>query len=286
MPAGAHASRASSDSAPPPASAEAKNSGSSVERRGPSSRAGSPLAAIPGQVHGRPAPVVAGDPRRALDVELELRAGAGGRRRTTDPSPARRSAPTGERMPGGQRHRHRLQQQVEHRERVVGDAAMAFTRVAGGHPCDHQRRAVERERRVGRVERRHAPVPERRGRPDDPGAGAAHAPRPSRARDRPWWIAPAVVIASASPPKAAAGGDVAGQQASPAQLPDRPRVPAGERTALRLDVAEPQPRRLAARTPRPAARAGRAARAPPPAAPTAARACSSSTGSTACCRLV
>ena len=46
-----------------------------------------------------------------------------------------------------------------------------------------------------------------------------------------------------------AGGDVAGQQASPAQLPDRPRVAPGEGAALRLDVAQPHPRRLAGEGP-------------------------------------
>ena len=124
-------------------------------------------------------------------------------RRTPPRDPAPQVGAHGRAYPGGQRDRHRRQQQIQNSERVMGDAAMARAGIAGGHPR-HQQRLSSRARAP------HARCPGQtgpRGRaaswsPRFP-APARTPPRPSRGRRRPWWSAPAVVIASPSPPNAA-----------------------------------------------------------------------------------
>jgi hypothetical protein len=75
------------------------------------------------QVDARPAPVVAGDARRALNIQLEGWTIYG---RSARQRPSKDSAETGTQIgshrrahSSGQRYGDRLEQQVEHRERVV-----------------------------------------------------------------------------------------------------------------------------------------------------------------------
>ena len=166
----------------PPASAAAKNSGSSASAA-PHRLARQPARGVcrAGRRCARRQSwrVIA---RRALDVERERGARARHRAAEHRARPARRSAPTGERMPGGQRDGDRLEQQVEHRQGVVGDAAVARALVAGGHPRHQQRRAAERERRRGRESSAAMPPwPSARARADDARARARTPRRPSPA---------------------------------------------------------------------------------------------------------
>ena len=209
----------------PAASAAAKNSGSAR----PIERVGSPLAAVPVEVGRRRAPVV---------------------------------TLVGRLLAVGQRDDDRRQQQLEHRPRVVADAAVTLAPVGARHARDEQRLAAERERGVRRVERLQAAVPERRAGAEDPGPRSGHRRVPAElgepvvqrrgGRDR-----LPVGAAEGGP-----GGQVAGEQPALAQRSHDARVPAGQRAAGRLDVARAA-RRRPARTPTPAARADRAGRARP-----------------------
>ena len=73
------------------------------------------------------------------------------------------------------RHGERLSHELEHRERVVGEAAVAGARITFGDASGENREAPERARRVRRVRGRQPAVAERRCRPDDA--------RPDRADD-------------------------------------------------------------------------------------------------------
>ena len=174
---------------------------------------GQPAGGVRRQVDRGAAPVVAGDRAPGARRRAPSAPGGSAHRAAEDRAePGAQVGADGRAHPGGQRHRDRLEQQVEHRERVVGDAAVARALVAGGHPRHEQRRAAERERRVGGVERGHAAVAERRARADDPGTGPAH-------RRVPAERAQAVVQRAGGRDRLAlaaerrAGRQVAGQQA-------------------------------------------------------------------------
>ena len=120
-------------------------------------------------------------------------------------------------------------------------------RVAAGHARAQHDLAAERRRGVGAVERRQPAVPERRRRAEDPRARARRPPRPSRARAGRGASAPAVVIASPSPPYAAPA--VRNSASSPRSRSSRTtrECPPGQRAARRLH--EPQRARRAAPAP-------------------------------------
>jgi hypothetical protein len=72
----------------------------------------------------------------------------------------------------GQSDVDRPQQELEDGAGVVAESLVAFAWIAARHPRDDQRLEAEREGRVGRFERRHAAVAERRFAADDAGARA------------------------------------------------------------------------------------------------------------------
>ena len=138
----------------------------------------------------------------------------------------------------GHHDRHRREQQVEDRARVMAQAAVAGAQVRARHARDEQRRAAERKRRVGRVERLQAAVAERRARAEDPGPGSRDGRVPAELRQ-------AVVQRGGHRDRLAvgaterrSGGEVARQQAVLAQLRHHARVASGQRAARGLDIAE------------------------------------------------
>ena len=187
--------------------------------------------------------------------------------------------------PGGQRHRDRLEQQVEHRERVVGDATMARRGVARGHPRHQQRWGTERQCGMRRVQRGHATVPERRARSHD------SRTRPADRRVPAEHAQPVVQGAGgrdrlALSPERRAGGQVSGQQTALAQRAHDARMATGQRASLGLHVPEPAPRDCLRECPCDRRQLAMQGEHRDRAIARAARSCSSSTGSTVCWRLV
>ena len=188
---------------------------------------------------------------------------------------------------GGQRDRDRLEQQVEHGERVVGDAAVARAldrrRTCARPAASGSRARAPRARsRAPPCRRARAASSSRRF----PGPGPQTAASQPSVRS-PWCSAPAVRDRLALAAEGRARRQVAGEQAALAQRAHGARVPAGQRAALGLHVAEPRARARPARTPtrraaswpcRASTATGRSQRQLAAARPRPA--------STACCRLV
>ena len=187
----------------------------------------------------------------------------------TAPRPARRSAPTGERIPAGS-------------ATVTGSSSRSSTvRVWWEMPRWRARGSPEDIRATSRVGAPNAsaawaessaampPCPSGEREPTIPGPGPHSAASQPSVRS-PWCSAPAVVTASPSPPKAAPA--VRWPASSPRSRSSRTiaRVPARQRAAAGLHVSQPPPGGRPGEGPRHAQRAGRAARAPPPGAPAAA----------------
>ena len=143
-------------------------------------------------------------------------------------------------LPHGHGDGDRREQELEHGARVVAEPAVAGAQVRRGHPCDEQRGTAERERRVGGVQRLQAAVSERRARAEDAGAGPRDRRVPAErgepvmqgggGRDR-------LAVGAA---ERRARGEVAREQAVVAKLAHDARVPARQRAAGGLDVAEPR----------------------------------------------
>src|SRR4051812_18982411 len=94
----------------------------------------------------------------------------------------------GKRLMFGQCDVNGLQQQLEHRLRVVADALMPGTRVTARHPRHDQGPEAKRQRRVGRFERGHAAVAQGGLGADDARTWADHdgLPLVERRLDRPF----------------------------------------------------------------------------------------------------
>ena len=171
-----------------------------------------------------------------LDQLLERRRGRSSGRR-----PLRAEQRPALQLRLGDRHAHRREQQLQHRGRVVAEPAVAVARIGARHPRAEHRRQAECERRVRRVERRHAAVPEARRRAEDPGPGADDdrlPAEPARRGVEPADQADRLVLAAVSGP----GGDVAAQQAQLAQLAHVARQRARQRRARSLEEADAQAR--------------------------------------------
>ena len=109
--------------------------------------------------------------------------------------------------------------------------------ITAGHPGDHERRAAQGQRRVGGVERDHAPMAERRCRPEDARARPAEHRVPAEIDD-------AVMDRAGGgdrlplPAERLAGGQVPGQQPAVPQLPDHGGEAPGQGAPGGLDVTE------------------------------------------------